>query len=147
MGKDDIFLTRVNLVRGRESMAAFAELCGISVSTMRNYLTGETEPRLTDLRKIAEGAGVSIGWLVGEKEVSGPSNLTATGNGIVMAGRQVINANVTSNGGDHHLSEAQKLLYELDKQYGTEETRRAHIKQLEQIRDFIVKNFIGGSKD
>jgi transcriptional regulator with XRE-family HTH domain len=51
------------------SVAAFARACEISSSTLNGYVSGRFEPRVSELRKIAETAGVTVGWLVNGEDL------------------------------------------------------------------------------
>jgi transcriptional regulator with XRE-family HTH domain len=58
----------VELVGGRDILV---EKTGIGSRTMSNYLSGESEPKLSKLKIIADVSGVDLGWLAfGNKEES-----------------------------------------------------------------------------
>ena len=48
---------------------AFARKCGISVSTLQRYESGENEPSQENLRRISRNLNRSISVLVGEEEL------------------------------------------------------------------------------
>lgn len=63
---------------GRPTMDAgeFAEIIGLEAETYRRYERGETEPKISTLRKIKEITGGSLDWLIaGPKEKSARPDL------------------------------------------------------------------------
>lgn len=65
----DTFAQRLDyLIRrlhGHRGASAFARQSGIGDSTLRNYLSGRSQPTLDNLVAIAEAGGVSLEWLAG----------------------------------------------------------------------------------
>ncbi|MGU5657921.1 LexA family transcriptional regulator [Aeromonas veronii] len=71
-GKKNRFADRLEALIGDSSTNAFAKKCGLTESTLRNYLTGNSSPNLATMEKIAAGAECSLGWLasgIGPKEL------------------------------------------------------------------------------
>lgn len=62
---------RLKQAIGSESARSFAERAGISEGTMRNMLSGGN-PRLDSLLRVAVTAGVSLDWLTGCEQATGP---------------------------------------------------------------------------
>lgn len=58
------FNERLKELIGQESMRAFGRRVGISDTTIRKYLTGETEPTLSRLAAIAVACDICVEWLV-----------------------------------------------------------------------------------
>ena len=50
-------------------LRAFAKKCGISLSTLQRYESGENEPSQENLRRISKNLGRPIAVLVGEEEL------------------------------------------------------------------------------
>ena len=50
-----------------------ARRCGVSRNAIRQHRAGGQLPSLRILLRYARSLGVSVGWLVGEDEVRGPS--------------------------------------------------------------------------
>ena len=61
----DALPTRLHLLIGRESVAAFARRCGLAESVLRTYLRDGRMPPLDKAAAIAAAAGVSLDWLAG----------------------------------------------------------------------------------
>ncbi len=64
----NLFVDRLDQLRGITSKAEFARKCGLKQTTMLGYLNGTSEPNLENLKKIAVANKVTISWLVGESE-------------------------------------------------------------------------------
>ena len=58
-----LFNERLKELIGHESVRAFGRKVGISDTTIRKYLTGETEPTISRLVGIAVACGVALEWL------------------------------------------------------------------------------------
>lgn len=57
------FAERFSLVLKGETNVSFAEKVGVTETTVRRYLAGDTVPNLDVLERISEVTGVSLGWL------------------------------------------------------------------------------------
>lgn len=64
------------------SGTALSQKTGISRSTLETYLSGQSEPRLSTLRQIADAAGVSIAWLASGDETALTAKMPATSGAI-----------------------------------------------------------------
>jgi len=61
---DPGFLERLRAaVDGAGGQRALSQETGIPLRTLASYIAGETEPKVSGLRKIASSAGVSVQWL------------------------------------------------------------------------------------
>lgn len=58
------FNERLNELIGDESVRAFGRRVGISDTTIRKYLSGETEPTLSRIAAIAIACDINIEWLI-----------------------------------------------------------------------------------
>lgn len=75
------FGLRITELVGEDGARAFARRSGVSDKSIREYMSGDTDPSLTALRRIAATGGVRIEWLItGEGE-----KLTHDGNGAAFA--------------------------------------------------------------
>lgn len=88
------FGERLKEAMNGESNLAFAKKCGVSDTTIRKYLRGDTYPDLDTLGVIAEVSGRSLAWLASgedrqsvERE-SGPKNLPEAIKPIAASGLQ-----------------------------------------------------------
>lgn len=70
----NIFLERLNLLKGRRSEADFARQCDLPYATMRMYLKGSM-PSLDKAEKIATAHDVSIDWLFGISDMENPNKM------------------------------------------------------------------------
>ncbi|OZG41248.1 hypothetical protein CAK78_14340 [Aeromonas sp. A35_P] len=68
MGQINRFGERLKKAMNGESNLAFAKKCGVSDTTIRKYLRGETYPDLDTLGAIAEVSGCSLAWLASGEE-------------------------------------------------------------------------------
>ena len=62
---DNIFISRVNSLKGDISVRSFATTIGVAQQSVDKYLKGETTPPISFLVKIAVRFGVSTDWLLG----------------------------------------------------------------------------------
>lgn len=60
---DTGFSKRLEEVIAQESVRSFARKCGMADTTVRQYVSGRSEPTLSNLLKIARTKGVSLAWL------------------------------------------------------------------------------------
>lgn len=58
------FLREVSATHGCASVADLVRLIGVDQSSVSRYLSGQTEPTLDNLRKIASSLGMSLGSLM-----------------------------------------------------------------------------------
>lgn len=61
----EIFLSRLNTLRGNSSVVGFARDCGIPQQTMANYCNGERIPSMEAMTRICSANAVSADWLLG----------------------------------------------------------------------------------
>ena len=66
--EDERFHLRLKGLIKDESMRSFGRRVGISDTTIRKYLSGETEPTLSRLVSLAENCDVNLEWLATGKE-------------------------------------------------------------------------------
>lgn len=94
----DVFISRLNLARGSESISSLAKRSGIKKGTLNNYANGDTPVTLPALRKLSSALEKPISWLVGEKTEHGNISQVATGSGNNQVGRDN-NAGTMATGG------------------------------------------------
>lgn len=75
MNRNNNFIERLTELMGEEETRPFARRCGMTDTSIRNYLKG-TDPTLKSLIKIAAACGVTVGWLIGEENEK--NNILAT---------------------------------------------------------------------
>lgn len=66
---------RIGALIAGSTQRAFAQRVGVSQTTINQYLQGQQDPRLSQLVKIAEGAGRSLAWLVTGVEAGAPATV------------------------------------------------------------------------
>ena len=66
------------LAQEEGSVSALARLCDIPQRTMAGYVSGEREPRISDVVGIARRAGVSLEWLATGEGATWPGDPAAT---------------------------------------------------------------------
>lgn len=55
---------RIRFLLQRSGKAEISRIAGVSETQIYRYTTGENEPRASVLRRLAEGTGVTPGWLL-----------------------------------------------------------------------------------
>jgi transcriptional regulator with XRE-family HTH domain len=143
MDKDIVFISRLEAIRGTMTRTTFAKRCGIKTSTMRNYLVGETTPRLNELRRIAAACNTTVGWLVGDETpvpLPKSSSHTAHGDSNIQIGGAVEGSSFNSGGpggGNYLLTPLEAERLELDRKYGNDSIREKYKQQLLKIKAVI----------
>lgn len=83
---------RIGTLIGGSTQRAFAQRVGVSQTTINQYLQGQQDPRLSQLVKIAEGAGRSLAWLVTGVEAGTPAAVADKAEGFVPVPRLQVKA-------------------------------------------------------
>ena len=74
----ELFHVRLKGLMKDESMRSFGRKVGISDTTIKKYLSGETEPSLSRLVALAEQCGVNLEWLATGQEPKYPGEQIKT---------------------------------------------------------------------
>ena len=136
---DQLFIERINELKGRESANRFAKDCGIKPATMLNYLNGATDPSLGALRKISDSTKIPIGWLVGEETPAATTGHVANGvSGVMQAGGAISGGTITTSGTD--LDQIEKELLEKLRKVGSPMLIEKWMKQLQDLEDYLENN-------
>lgn len=79
-GKSDAFTDRMNVaIRKGGGVTNMAHRTGLSESVLRKWRSGASDPKRSDLVKVADAAGVSVEWLAtGREDVPGITEDGAT---------------------------------------------------------------------
>lgn len=64
------FSERLRSIIGRGEVEEAARITGVSISSLRKYLTGEVEPGMRQLVAISQGLDVSLDWLMAGRSVA-----------------------------------------------------------------------------
>lgn len=132
----EIFLARVDRLRGRQPVTAFASDCGITASTMRNYLNGSTPPPLPAVLDIARAKGVTVGWLVGEVDDHRQGHTAIGSTGVQQAGGAISGS--VSVGAATELSAQEQQLIDKLRQVGSPVMIDKIMKQLQDLENHIL---------
>ena len=62
----EMFMKRLNILKGEMSNPQFGKIVGIHHCTLYNLMVGARAPGLNILKRIAEQCGVTVDWLMGE---------------------------------------------------------------------------------
>lgn len=89
---------RLIQLKGHKSDTAAAREWGIPRTTLLNLLSGDSDPKLSTLSRIATANNTTVGWIVDGNTTTGSKNQIVTGNGNFSVGGGISGGFATSGG-------------------------------------------------
>lgn len=127
MKEKNIFSGRLAMLIGGGDVRPFARKCGVTETSIRNYLKG-TAPTLPTIIKIARACNVTVGWLAdGEGEAQPPQVSTGDKEGINTAEGRLMTDLVLMSG-----TQYAEALWSNLKSFAEAVRKEAQVKELER---------------